>query len=439
MTKTISILLSMALAGCHVEPPTMPEQDAARRRRAKAEGREALAQQAALAPTLAEAEERRAAAAAKLAAVETNHQSEVARAQASARNVDAYGKMLGEAEAIALNCTRDVDVDRLVQVHKYLAEHEAEPRRDAAIVALEPCRKKAVRDMTQLFREIRTTMRSEYAVGVEDRFDENNPYSRSKLIAVVKGETLQLRMRGNFEGRARHSQEQVDALCEETSLFTQIVLRNSHGTFTCRPSTTPQQSTDELLADAGLLLPWVPPAPGERSTPQRVPPPPPPPLGDTPLQHDVRVATAKAEELAAADAALTADATKARATIRSIDDKQASREQVWRADIQESSKRLRGAGVGFVVAGSVATALGAYSAYLRSSTQESIDAMRLIGEPSQAVTDKHAAQTGGMIAGLAIGLPLAAVGAILIVAGKRRKDAAQAKLAVSPAGVLVRF
>lgn len=438
--KHVSLLLSITLAACHVEPPAMPDEDAARRRHAKSAGRTALAERAALAPTLTEAEQRRATAAAAVSAAEAQHQAEVDLATASAREVTAYESALVEVAGFAAFCANDVDPKRLVQVHASLAKYVSEPRRDAALGALEPCRKHASRYLIQVYRDVSRTLRTDYARTVEDQFDEDNPYSRSKLVAVVKGDTLSLRMRGNFEGRARHSQEQVDMWCDgASSLFTFIVLRNSHGTFSCRPHQSPEGTVQALLADAGVSSPWTPPPTGDRPTPHRLVPPPPPPPGASPLQDQLTRAQTDLASIEAASAALDTEAERARATIRSVDDKQETRESAWRDSMQDSAKRVTGAGVGFVIAGSVATGLGAYSGYLRSETQANIEAIRLIGEPSSATTDKLAAQTGGMIAGLAIGLPLVAVGALLLLVGKRRKDASRSRISVGPHGLLMHF
>ena len=417
----------------------MPEEDAARRRAAQLSGRKALARKAELEAAAEQAGAQYAAASEAVDAVKAQIQSEATRARTAALETTKYTQMLEEASAIAAGCAKADDDERLLEVHAYLVAFASEPRRDAAIASLEPCRKHAARQRKQLYRQILPGMRAEFARGVEDRFDEANPYSRSKLVATVKGETLSLRMSGNFEGRARHSQEQADALCAESSRFALITLRNSHGTFSCRPDTSPQQSIDELLSEAGLADSWLPPESGDRATPRQLPPPPQNTAVDADLQQQQTDAHASLQKSDNALAAAEAEANKARATMRRLDAAQDERKQVWRDSLTESSKSLTSVGVGFGIVGGVSTGIGAYLAYARSSTQESIDSMRVIGQASLESTDKLKTQTGGMIAGLAIGIPLLAIGVILIIAGKQRHDAAQPLVTMTPNGLALRF
>ncbi len=123
--------------------------------------------------------------------------------------------------------------------YQRVAAYASAPERDAAIDVLESCRKQfadAVRKYgTQTFRDLR----KDFAIGIEDRFDEDNRFARGSLVAKVNGTSLSIRMKGNFEGRARHSEDQVNAWCEMTDYFSKVTLRNSHGTFSCTPPAWP--------------------------------------------------------------------------------------------------------------------------------------------------------------------------------------------------------
>ena len=362
------------------------------------------------------------------------------RERLAAQVVKKYEAALSDAHAYAGACS-SVEWQRIADVHVELAKYVSEPRRDAAISALEPCRKATLKARQKEYQKATLDLREEFSVEIEDAFDENNPYSKGGLVATVKGEMLQVTMKGNFEGRKRHSQDQVDSWCERTALFTSITLRNSHGTFTCKPPRSHKEITATLLREANLLDPWVPPRSGDLPTPQLTEPQAPPVSAAQmdQLHADLAAADAALREPEAAIAQAQADADKARATIRRIDSTQADREQVWRNQMQESAKSLNGVGVGVLVAGSVATGLGAYLAYLRIGTQRTLDEQKALGVLNAETEDKFRAQTIGMGVGLAVGLPLVLTGALLIVGAKRRREAAQAQVAVVPDGLVFRF
>lgn len=355
------------------------------------------------------------------------------------REAERYEKTLVEAQEMAAAC-EGTTTERLVEVHRYLEKFEAEPRRDTAITALEPCRKKAARQEEKIYRDIRVRLRREHAIAIEEAFDENNPYSRGRFLATVKGDTLQIRMSGNFEGRARHSQEQVDAWCDETGLFDSISLRNAHGTFTCRSEVPSRVMIENLLEKDGLLGLWSPPISGDQPTPKMPPPLPPPSLTENEsLKGRLATATAQVEGPQAELEQSTAEADKARSTVRRIDGDQDLREQEWRSTMQDSAKTITGAGVGVTIAGALGVSLGIYFAYLRSETQNSVDALKPLGMTDSDLTDKLSQQKNITIAGLVLGIPLLITGVILVVAGKRRKDASQARVTMAPGGAALRF
>jgi hypothetical protein len=436
----ISLLTSLALLGCHVDPPSMPGEDVQRRRKAQSAGRRALAQQAEIEASMLQAQQTRAVAAEALKDAEAKNALQAERERIAVQAAKKYEAALSDAHAIAGACS-SVEWERVVDVRAELTKYVSEPRRDAALSALEPCRKATLKARQKEYQQATLDLREEFAVEIEDAFDENNPYSKGGLVATVKGDKLQVTMKGNFEGRKRHSQDQVDVWCERTALFTSIALRNSHGTFTCKPPRSHKEITATLLREANLLDPWVPPPPGDLPTPQVVEPQPPPVSAGQmdQLRADLAAADAALREPEAAAAQAQADADKARAAIRRIDSTQADPEQEWRNQMQESARSLNGAGVGVLVTGGVATGLGAYLAYLRIGTQRTLDEQKSLGVPSAETEDKLRAQTIGMGVGLAVGLPLVLTGALLIVGAKRRREAAQAQVAAVPGGLELRF
>lgn len=170
------------------------------------------------------------------------------------------------------DCNSDWDEDR--RRYEMLAEYMAADERDAAIGVLEGCRRDYVADARKFGPKVFAAARREFALDLEDGFDENNPYNRGALVAKVDGTTLRVRLKGNFEGRARHSQAEVDAWCsvERAVYFSKIVLKNSHGTFSCTPVEWPGSSRaliTAVLVAAGAAEP-LSREPGRRPVPSNV-------------------------------------------------------------------------------------------------------------------------------------------------------------------------
>ncbi len=431
MNRTTSLILSLSLvsAGCNLDPPAMPEDDVQRRRAAQQKGRKAVQRQTALQSAADGAKAQREAASAAAKAGEDERQANYVRFKTAETEAAKYLTMLDDANRIATKC--DAEQERLVEVHRYLEKHQSEPRRDAAITALEKCRKKAARESERLHRGVQADMRKEHAIAIEELFDENNPYRKGALVAQVKGSSLEIRLKGTFEGRARHSQSQVESWCEETSLFDTIVLHNAHGTFKCHPPRSPQDTLYDLMEEEGVLSPWSPPISGESPTPQVPASVPPAQMQDS--EGEVNAG----DEAALAEA--VAEAAKARAVIRRIDSAQADREAEWRNGQQEVASRATRAGVGLVIVGAVGTGLGLFMAFRRGQTKESLDSAERAGLPSDALEQKYDNQTVGMVAGLALGLPLVLAGAIALGVGKRRRDAVRERLGAALGGVTLRF
>lgn len=141
---------------------------------------------------------------------------------------------------------------------------------------------------------------------------------------------------------------------------------------------------------------------------------------------DARLRAAEAEVAAAAAAV-----SDSRAQIASLDEAQRQRERVWRAEVHDSAKQLIRIGAGLVAVGAVSASLGLYAAYLRANTRSELDTLMDLGSPTAAAEKKLSRQTAGMVAGLTVGLTLAAAGAVLLGISIRRKSATPPELAAS--------
>jgi hypothetical protein len=155
--------------------------------------------------------------------------------------------------------------------YEFLRDFVSSPERDRAIGGMEACRKKWVTRARKAAPVVIANFRRAFAIAIEDAFDEANPYSKGELVAKIDGSTLSVRMKGGFEGRARHSQAEVDGWCEapDAMMFSQITLKNSHGVFSCKPSTWKGGArtwADEVLRKDGVLEP-LSKAPGSKPPP----------------------------------------------------------------------------------------------------------------------------------------------------------------------------
>lgn len=197
---------------------------------------------------------------------ETAADAELAAAAAGTAEATRYETLLVEAQSAAQSCT--LAPDPLLKLRRELAIYNTEPRRDAALAALEPCRRPAVAARTQEHERVQAGLRDAYAATIEQEFDTNNPDDRGQLVAKVSGATLRVDMKQYKAWRPRDSQAAVDTWCRNTTHFTAIELRNAHGTFRCRPEQTPQQYVQAQLRADGLDEPWTDPESGGRPTPR---------------------------------------------------------------------------------------------------------------------------------------------------------------------------
>jgi hypothetical protein len=370
------------------------------------------------------------AVAGQVAAIDGSEAARVADYQRSVAAVATYREAIEATDRLGRDCQGGEPPADAVALHVYLAAFEASAERDAALARLEVCRKILVRDAKTDVRRAMTALQRDFAEAIEDSFDENNPYSRGQLTTTVTSDVLVVRMKGNFEGRRRHSQEQVDAWCASTSLFTRITLNNAHGTFTCVPSGSPAEIAATLLADEGLLPPWSPAAPGSTKVPSPLPPPP-PANGPVRLQLAEQAAALRseleaAEEIVSKHRDHVAAASAARAQTE-------RREEEVRAEgrrvLEESARDMHRAGLVVGAVGSFSVTIGAYLGYARLGVRSEIERAEALSALGGAVDlnaleAKEARQTMGLGVAFGVGIPLIAAGVLLLVLGKQRKGAA---------------
>ena len=250
-----AVVTSLTL-GCALEPPVATPEDARALARARERGRDADTEQATVAQErsayVAEIERKQA----ELAELDAEFQASLADHRRRADEHESYVAAIASAEAFASACDDSLGPLNALTAGSAIAAsssaYTSEPSRDAALAAMEECRTKLLEQARKLAKQVVADMREEFATEVEDSFDANNPYSRGDLSAKVSGTTLAVKMRGNFEGRARHSQDQVDLWCESgEGLFSKITLKNGHGSFSCTPLESPSQFLAALLDETG--------------------------------------------------------------------------------------------------------------------------------------------------------------------------------------------
>lgn len=328
------------------------------------------------------------------------------------RELDLYHTNVKAAQELGSACPTEIPfetAENAIDIVDSLGKYIPEPERDAALKVLEKCRAKLLRIARANINDTVIDLRAEFAIEIEDLFDEANPYNRGDLTATVSGVNLDVRMQGNFEGRARHSQEQVDMWCIEAGgLFKKITLKNSHGTFSCTSTTKPADLMASVLEKAGLTNSWF--VSGDEATPVMPEPLPPPPPLTTQRRQQL------ASELDALDASVvTFEARQARIieqeadaeqTIVRVDQKYEQRVQDW-GDLKIArAGRVQIVGVIFTVIGG-AFVLGTVGA-LQSGAE---GAKRFLP------------------IGIGVGLTFAVLGGTMIIGGSLRKKRVREQLA----------
>jgi len=283
----ITITATLVFGGCSLTPPPRSPEDERTLQRARSQQREATVAKEQLKQEYAEVSAKIQKKQAEIAAIDEPQKRAEQEYNEQKLAYTSYRDRVEAAEEYVVNCdsaTGDpkAGIETGVLIAASLAEFVSEPNRDEALKGMDKCRQRLVKEWRVQMNENIRDLQKEFAIAIEDNFDTNNPYSRGDLTAKVKGTKLAVRMRGNFEGRARHSQDQVDMWCERASgLYTEISLANSHGKFSCRPTDGPKDMIAEILEEAQASSSWS--VEGKQATPTM--PAPPPPMGEGPSEH----------------------------------------------------------------------------------------------------------------------------------------------------------
>lgn len=175
------------------------------------------------------------------------------RKKRRAADAEADGRRYWELVDTERTCFPTWGEDRVL--YEALVVYEASPERDAVIERLEQCRKRAVSKIRKDAPRFLEQQREDFALDIADSFAHNHGSAHGELVATVDGSVLRVRMKGSFE--ERDSQAQVQRWCDAASDFSRVVLKNSHGTFTCEggwPGSM-QKFIDFSLREWGALDP----------------------------------------------------------------------------------------------------------------------------------------------------------------------------------------
>ena len=115
--------------------------------------------------------------------------------------------------------------------YRQLSRHPSTPERDTEIGVLEDCRLQFVEAFWTMMPKLVKELQQGFGETLEETFEGGG------LAVNLEGSTLQIRIKGTFEDRARHSQMQVEEWCADDSayVFSEIVFEERHGTFSCVP------------------------------------------------------------------------------------------------------------------------------------------------------------------------------------------------------------
>lgn len=367
----------------------------------------------------ARAETERAAAAVDQRKSDLEHATEAVRKRSDANagprqrhaeqthEYERYAKAITTALEIGSECKNgDLEnIEKVPALYLTLKPYIAEEERDKAIAVLDACRKRIARSFEKRLRSTASESRRDFAEGVEDRFDENNPWSKGQLVALVKGDQLHIRMRGNFEGRRRHSQNQVDTWCESpgSEFFSTITLRNSHGQFSCKPAVSLDDIIEQQIARAELNRDWR--IEGERPTPVEPQPLPPPPLHD-PTKNLVAEKDAATEGLKQAKEQLETARDSEKATERTVTRVNNEIETRIYNDVQDATNQAKGLKLGGLTVGG-------------------LGALAVVGGATLAAGEDSGNRPAGF-ALIGVGATAAAVGLVVALVGISRLKSLEA-------------
>lgn len=447
-----SAILALALIGCQLPPPPISPSLAAQQKEADRAIAEAQDEAAAANTRVTDLRARELDIQARQTEKDQLAKTHAERVSSAAKAVKEYEDARSRAHKLAENCERGSTPpdNEAVALHSYLVQYQSDPARDEAIEALEQCRKLIKKREIAGFKVLVKEARTQLAIDIEDGFDESNPIYRGRLKAKVKGSELRVSMRGNFEGRARHSQSEVESWCDSDTgfVFSRIVLKNAHGTFSCKPVLSAKETLQAYLKDAGVAASWTPPLPGDT-----YPPRPLSPLPDGPPPANTELASIQASLEGARTAHFQArqrvqDAT---ATRQALDSEHAQEVQAWKFDKLSKAKKAQTAGLVVGGLGVVGLAVGSFGSFSQGETKRELNNARRTAETlenipgsepdEQKVDDLETElqrQETTTIVGYGVGVPLLITGAILYFVGRNNQSKLR-NMTVSTDGFRLRF
>ena len=447
-----SVLAAVLLSGCQLTPPPVDPSLAVRQQEADRAITKAKNDAVAADARVTELRDRELEIQARQTEKDQLARTHAQRVATAEQAVKAYKDARSRAHDLGESCkggSTPLDNEAVV-LHNYLVEFQSDPERDKAIEELEACRKLIKKREHAEFQTLVKEARVQLAIDIEDGFDESNPIHRGRLKAKVKGSELHVSMRGNFEGRARHSQSEVDSWCDSDSgfVFSRIVLKNAHGTFSCKPTLSARETEQAYLEKAGLAASWTPPPPGDTYPPSLISP-----LPDGPPPDDTELASIQASLEEARSAHFQAkqqvqDATAARQV---LDDERTREIQAWKSDKLSGAKKTQTAGLVVGGLGVVGVLVGAVGSYSQGETKRELDDARVTAEALESIPgsepdqqkivdleDKLQRQKTTTIIGYGVGVPLLITGAILYFVGRSNQSKLQG-MTVGADGLRLRF
>lgn len=447
-----SALLAALLTGCQLTPPPVDPSLAVRQKEADEAIAKAKNDAAEADARVTELRDRELEIQARRAEKDQLANAHALRVSAAEEATKEHREALSRALDLGKSCKKGSTPQdsEAVELHKHLVQFQSDPERDQAIEELEACRKLIKKRELAEFKTLVKEARIQLAIDIEDGFDERNPIYRGRLKAKVKGTELRVSMRGNFEGRARHSQNEVDSWCDSDTgfVFSRIVLKNAHGTFSCKPAFSAKETEQTYLEKAGLATSWTPPPPGDT-----YPPSPVSPLPDGPQPDNTELTSIQASLEDARSAHLQAnqqvqDATASR---QALDDERARETQAWRSDKLNRAKKTQAAGLVVGGLGVIGVLVGAVGSTSQEETKRKLDNARVTAEvlggtpgtqPDEQkvvdLEDKLQRQKTTTIIGYAVGAPLLIAGVILYFVGRNNQSKLRG-MTVSADGLRMRF
>lgn len=417
--------VALALAGCRpVEPTMVPSAEVERQSALGGEYIAAEDREKAAAAELAQAEAAEKEAKAKL---EAREQSD----RADGEEVERYAATLAEVRELGPDCK--VGFERLVQLHAYLKQFVAEPRRDAAIAELERCRKTVAGAREKELGQALVGEREAFAREIELEFDEAHPRAKGRMVAEVKGAALNVKLREFFEWRLPDCQREVDAWCARTPRFNSIELKGPHGTARCKPAMTPEAYVTRQVRADGLADAWLPAAAGEFATPV---------AGAARqddaelvrLRADVSAAEQRTQASRAAHAHVRQEMEAAAERVRGAEGASEVEAEHRAAREKRKYRKMIVAGIPLNLTGGVFAIVGVFYLLAWQNIDDGTRQFESAGEREAALQRT----SRGAIVGYAVGVPLLAAGLTLSLVGTRRLHRLN-RLTFSAGGIGIRF